>query len=586
MRSTRTLRAFLLLALGCASLLAQDFGLTIGQHEVLNSKVLGEKRDLLISAPKEGRAMPLLVLLDGEWQFRTVTTAVNHLVANGRLPPMVVVGVVNTDRGRDLGPSFEGSEFKVGPADRFLSFLADELVPHLSGRYPIGGYRILAGHSNAGMFSLYALMRRPEAFQAHLALSPSFGQDDRFAGILARALAQASPGPRFVFLGAGGDEEADISVGALRLAKTFEASPSVDREVHFESFPGETHGSVTLRSFYRALEVLGAPDAPRSDGPGRYFSEAQRRRHAWIRRFGGAYSEEELPLLSVARPLLDRLALKDRGNLQSFWEALKAEHGQDFRFDPVERQNLLSFLESSGRPADAAQLRALPGFEVSGSQGNNYGTHVDLKAGLVAHLPLNGSPVDLCRPAAKALVQGAVPCADRHGRAGGAYRFDGQGAFIEIPGHPARATAGSLSVCAWIRPHTPVAYSAWISQARSSWGSQYRLGFGATPTAQWGPTTLAARWSDYWTSGAGLPVDRWVHTAAVFDQTLGLVHLYLDGRLVQTFTGLAPWCASEGLLLIGVQRDDGVYYSGDVGEVRVYGRGLNAVEVQSLQEVK
>jgi hypothetical protein len=35
-------------------------------------------------------------------------------------------------------------------------------------------------------------------------------------------------------------------------------------------------------------------------------------------------------------------------------------------------------------------------------------------------------------------------------------------------------------------------------------------------------------------------------------------------------------------LLIGAQRDDGLYFDGDVGEVRVYRRVLNAGEVAAL----
>jgi len=585
MRSTFGLHALLVLVLGCVApaLMAQDFGLSIGQHEVLESKVLGEKRSLLVAVTGQPRpGMPLLVLLDGEWNFRTVSTAASHLTAQGRLPPMVVVGVVNTDRGRDLSPTFKGGDFAAGPSDRFLAFLADEVMPHLAAKHPLGRFRILMGHSNAGMFSLYAFMRRPELFQANLALSPSFGLDDRFAGLLAKALAKGSASPRFVFLGAGGDEEADISVGALRLAKTFEASPSADLEFRYESFPGETHGSVGYRAFYRALECLGLPDAPLKESPARYLSEAQRRRHAWIRRFGSAFSDEPLPLLSVARPLLDRLALKNPAGLGAFWERLRTEYAEDFRFDPIERQNLLRALESQGRKEDAALLRKLPGFEASGGTGDAYGQTVDLKAGLVAHLPLEGSAMDLCHPEAKWVVKDAVPCEDRHGRAGKAFRFNGQGAFIEVPGHADLRTAGSLSVSAWIRPTSPVAYTAWVSQVRSDWGSQWRLGFGTNPAAQWGATTLAAKWTDYWVSGEGLPIDRWVHTAAVFDQTLGELHLYLDGKMIQTFTGLAPWCASTGPLLIGAQRDDGVFYTGDVGEVRVYNRTLNAAEVKVL----
>jgi hypothetical protein len=66
--------------------------------------------------------------------------------------------------------------------------------------------------------------------------------------------------------------------------------------------------------------------------------------------------------------------------------------------------------------------------------------------------------------------------------------------------------------------------------------SQWRFGFGPNPTAQWGATTYGTRWNDYWVAGDGLPVNRWIHTAAVFDQTLGQLHLYVDGREVRRST--------------------------------------------------
>ena len=580
----RVFIALVFLHVAALPALTQDFPLSFGKHETLESKILGEKRDILVSAPAHpAQGMPLLILLDGEWNLRNVSAAVSHLTSNGRLPPMVVAGVVNTDRGRDLMPTFAGGEFAAGPSDRFLSFLADELIPKLSAEYPTGKYRILAGHSNAGMFSLYAFIRRPELFQANIALSPSFGLDDRFVAQLAGALAKPVPAPRFVFIGAGGDEEADISVGAIRFAKAFEGTPSADIEFHYEVFAGETHGSVGYRAFYRALEALGQADAASHEGPARYLSEAQRRRHAWTRRFGSSFSDDPLPLLSFARPMLDELST-NQSNLATFWDRLRAEHADDFHFDAVESQNLIKALEARGRKEDASRLKALSGFEARGLVGNNYGSGVDLNSGLAAYIPLEGSAVDLCHPDAKMSVHGAVLAPDRNGREGKAYRFSGQGAFIEFPGNADLNTAGSISVSAWVRPHNPAAYSGWVSQVRSTWGSQWRLGFGPNPAMQWGATTLAARWSDYWVNGNSLPVDRWVHTTAVFDQTMGELHIYLNGREVQSFTGLAPWCASQGPLLIGAQRDDGLFFDGDVGEVRVYRRVLNAAEVAALSK--
>ncbi len=567
--------------------IAQEFNLTIGKHEVVQSRILGEKRDILVSAPHESKPnMPLLIVLDGEWNFTKVAVVVDHLVSNGRLPPMVVAGVVNTDRGRDLTPTFEAGEFAAGPSDRFLSFLADELIPHLAAEYPIGGYRILAGHSNAGMFSLYAFIRRPEVFRANIALSPSFGLDDRFVALLGRAIAKPSSAPRFVFIGAGGDEEADIAVGTLRFAKTFESSPNADLEYHYEVFPGETHGSVGLRAFYRALEDLAEPDAHVAYGPARYLSEAQRRRHAWVRRFGSTFDDKALPEFSAARPMLDALASPGAQNLGAYWDRLKTEFADDFRFDPVERRNLIEALASKGRNEDAQKLRALPGFDADNSPANNYGTALHLNEGLVAYLPMHGVPTDVCHPNIAPTVHAPTLVSDRHGRPNGAYRFSGDGAFIEIPGNQDFNTAGSISVAAWVRPHKPAAYTAWVSQVGPRWGSQWRLGFGPNPAAQWGTTTFGTRWTDYWATGDGLAVDTWVHTAAVFDQTLGELHLYLNGREVETVHDLVPWGAGPGPLLIGAQRDDGLFFNGDVGEVRVYRRALNGAEVTALSRIE
>jgi predicted alpha/beta superfamily hydrolase len=565
---------------------AQEFNLTVGKHEAVQSKILGEKRDILVSAPHEPKPnMPLLIVLDGEWNFAKVAVGVGNLISNGRLPPMVVVGVVNTDRGRDLTPTFEGSEFASGPSDRFLSFLADELIPHVASEFSIGSFRILAGHSNAGMFSLYAFIRRPDVFRANIALSPSFGLDDRFVALLGRAIANPSSAPRFVFIGAGGDEEADIAVGALRFAKTFESSPNADLEYHYEVFPGETHGSVGFRAFYRALEVLGQPDGQLSYGPARYLSEAQRRKHAWVRRFGSSFDDKPVPKFSVARPMLDALASSDARTLAADWERLKTEYSADFRFDPIERRNLIDALDAKGRTQDAKKLHDLPGFDMGVSPANNYGNSVRLDDGLVAYLPMHGSSADLCHPGISSIVHAATLVPDRHGRADSAYRFSGDGAYIEIPGNPDFNNAGSIGVTAWVRPHKPAAYSAWVSQVGPRWGSQWRLGFGPNPAAQWGATTFGTRWTDYWAGGDGLAVDTWVHTAAVFDQTLGELRLYVNGRAVDTVENLVPWGAGPGPLLIGAQRDDGLFFNGDVGEVRIYRRALNGAEVTALSKI-
>lgn len=59
----------------------------------------------------------------------------------------------------------------------------------------------------------------------------------------------------------------------------------------------------------------------------------------------------------------------------------------------------------------------------------------------------------------------------------------------------------------------------------------------------------------------------------------------MNGREVQTFHGVVPWSSSDGPLLVGAQRDDGVFFNGDVSDVRVYRRGLNSKEIEALSQL-
>jgi enterochelin esterase-like enzyme len=565
-----------------------------GQKDYVDSKSAGERRQILVFIPPvpQGVKAPLLVTLDGEFTFQNAVTITRHLTGAGRLPPMAVAGVVNTNRGRDMNPSFEGSEFAANDASaRFLSFLCDELVPYIEQKYPVSHYRGMLGGSNAGLFMMYALAQRPEVFQAHIIISPASG-DERMQPLVARTLARPGLGPHFLFLSMG-DEEADIALGTMRLAKTIEENAPPSLAYRYEYFPGETHMSVGMKAMYRALELVGEPDPVSPKGAGRYLSESQRREQAWLRRFGATYAARgalggAAPPVSAVRPLLDALAESGREGLPAFWASLRGEYGAYFRFDPLDLANLLAYLEANGRKEDAAALHSLPGFATNTESGalNNYGAGVDLKAGLAAHVVMEASPRDLAGGATQFSVRGATLCTDRHGREGRAYRFNGRDAFISVTGNAALRAGGSLTVSAWIRPRVPKAYAAWISQVRSAgWGSKWRVGFGASAESQWGATTLTTRWTDYWTRGDGIPAGQWVHVAAVFDQILGSLKLYRDGKPVKDFFGLAPWTASTGPVLIGLQRDDGIFYDGDVGEIRIYNRTLNAQEVAALYAV-
>jgi hypothetical protein len=172
------------------------------------------------------------------------------------MPEVIVVGVKNTDRTRDLSPSHDPKAPTSGGADRFLEFFEKELVPFVESGYRTAPFRIFAGHSAGGLFALHSMRARPGLFQAVIAVSPWLVWDER------KELKQLTP-----FLsGAGvktralfftlGDEGAELRDGIAQLSSALGRTESKGLRWGSAIYPEENHGSVVLRSHYAALRMI------------------------------------------------------------------------------------------------------------------------------------------------------------------------------------------------------------------------------------------------------------------------------------------------------------------------------------------
>lgn len=107
--------------------------LLIGQTDSVVSKVLNETRELYISLPanyNSKKKYPVVFLLDGEIHFHFFTGIVQHWNNNSVISEMIV-GIVNTNRNRDLTPTHDASSFDPsnGGGETFTLFIEKELVP-------------------------------------------------------------------------------------------------------------------------------------------------------------------------------------------------------------------------------------------------------------------------------------------------------------------------------------------------------------------------------------------------------------------------------------------------------------------------
>jgi predicted alpha/beta superfamily hydrolase len=149
---------------------------SIGTYRTFYSEVLDEERVLLLHLPRgyedSGRSYPVIYMLYGDLvttYFAEVVSSLDRLSSAGRIPGMILIGIMNTDRYRDLLPERDGQP--TGIRD-FLRFFTDELFPHVEKTWRTKSFRILIGPQAAANFALYTMMTFPDLFDAFIINSP------------------------------------------------------------------------------------------------------------------------------------------------------------------------------------------------------------------------------------------------------------------------------------------------------------------------------------------------------------------------------------------------------------------------------
>lgn len=133
---------------------------------------------------------PVIYLLDGDAHFYSVVGMMHQLSqVNGNTicPEMIIVGIPNTDRTRDLTPThsdfgLDGDSNFVqtsGGGENFTAFIEKELIPHIDSLYPTAPYRMLIGHSFGGLLVINTLLNHNNLFNSYLAIDPSIWWDNQ-----------------------------------------------------------------------------------------------------------------------------------------------------------------------------------------------------------------------------------------------------------------------------------------------------------------------------------------------------------------------------------------------------------------------
>ncbi len=258
-------RLFILILLSIPNIAAAlDNNISIGTTIEIESKTLNEKRIIQVHLPDaylngETR-FPVLYLTDGPGHFSHTVGTMNFLANNGRMPQMIIVGVANTNRTRDLTPKILVSKDERfqngGGADNFLKFFEQELIPYIEKNYRTQPYRVFSGHSFGGLFAINAFLTKPELFNAYISVSPSLWWDDERLISDAKVFfnkKESLDTTLFVTMAAEGERMLNPYNKFVNVVKE---SKTKDLIFANKEFDDEDHGSTVLRSQYFALKQV------------------------------------------------------------------------------------------------------------------------------------------------------------------------------------------------------------------------------------------------------------------------------------------------------------------------------------------
>jgi len=255
--------------------------ISIGTKHRIFSSGLNEEREYWVYLPPSYDAAetpdknyPVIYLIDGEMYFHALT-AIHCTYSRGRMPMMpecIVIGVVNTDRTRDLTPTRsaydrngqlrEDGQTSGGGGEQFLAYLTDELRPAIDETFRSNGENFLLGHSYGGLFTLHTMTYHTDAFDKYIALDPSLWWDNAaLAQVCSDRYAEMDFTGKELYIGVAtkprpGRETIHRGTLGGYVGKTIPQAIQNGLVFHYKEFPEDTHGTLPMPGFMDAFKAV------------------------------------------------------------------------------------------------------------------------------------------------------------------------------------------------------------------------------------------------------------------------------------------------------------------------------------------
>ena len=238
----------------------------IPKHDSLtiSSKIVNEDRIINIWTPPKYKqstdSLPVLYMPDGgiKEDFPHIANTLAKLIEQKSIPPIILVGIQNTERKRDLTGPTEIEEDKkiapvVGESQNFRNFIKNELIVEIDKRYRTTNKKGIIGESLAGLFVVETLELQPNLFDFYIAMDPALWWNDQFLVKKAKENFKNNPiekETKFWFAGSNVQKETPFITELSNIIMTEKPKNLL---YNYSDEPNEEHGTIYRATKEKAL---------------------------------------------------------------------------------------------------------------------------------------------------------------------------------------------------------------------------------------------------------------------------------------------------------------------------------------------
>lgn len=238
----------------------------IPEHKTFKiaSKHVGETRIINVWTPpsyeNDSETYPVLYMADGgiKEDFPHIANTISKLITEKSISPIILVGIENTDRRRDLtGYSESEDDAQYCPltdgAKNFRAFITEELIIQINNDYRTSKKQGIIGESLSGLFVMETFMQHPDLFDFYIAFDPSLWWNNHYLVRNANDFFGKFPDKEIKLWFAGSSAE-DISEHTNALNNILENNAPSKLKWTYSDEPKEKHSTIFRATKEKALK--------------------------------------------------------------------------------------------------------------------------------------------------------------------------------------------------------------------------------------------------------------------------------------------------------------------------------------------